>query len=727
MKVGWTRQLLQLIGRAFDIRHPARTREEQFPSVVDDSVTPDTLVVESISRWSIERVGLRAGWYMLEIEHSQASIGCILSLEYNYGCQERLLLTSKPICKRIVRLQGKVSRYTLSIDQSDCTLQRVSLVGLSQKFAVSRMRKTLESRGGVEIDSAIDANRLYSRYDALICSTFSRQAYQKDTWNNGQGNQRLTVFRNALSNSLLILHRAPDDLSESVDPSVDSAIEFAQGLGWQVAWHPYSNVDSSGKHTDVRVFHLLIDNAAEYRIDVFHQMMSSIDEQTVLIYADHDHVDDSGHYFDPVLKPEWNPDLLLSANYIQLPWMIRESWLLHLNENSNTFGNNSEQLLLSAALGMKGRTPTGDGSFDADIESHFSKIQAGVEALSRHHVKRIPIVLASVKKDKNQQRVLPILTAKTWQQRVQLAISKAGYVANVTQDIKNGICRISRPLPTVAPMVDIIIPTRDKKDVLEACIDSVIERTDYPNYRILVVDNDSKETDTENYYSRMLKDKRIRLLRYVGSFNYSAINNYAVAESDAPILVLLNNDTEVISRCWLDELVGHAVRKDIGCVGAKLYYSNGRVQHGGVIVGITGVAGHAHRYSDRYAKGYCNRLVSTQNMSAVTGACLAIKRKTFMEAGGLDQECLGVAWNDVDLCLKVQQLGYRNLWTPYAELFHHEGLSRGADDTREKIERVDSERRVMIDRWKLDTYSDPAYHPSLTRHSENFVLNNASL
>ena len=212
------------------------------------------------------------------------------------------------------------------------------------------------------------------------------------------------------------------------------------------------------------------------------------------------------------------------------------------------------------------------------------------------------------------------------------------------------------------------------------------------------------------------------LHRHPGVFNYSAINNAAVKKTHGDIILLLNNDTEVINEDWLDEMVRQAIRPGTGCVGAKLYYSNGMIQHGGVITGITGVAGHAHRFQSGDSDGYCGRLKLSQNFSAVTAACLAVRRETYKQVGGLDELELGVAWNDVDFCLRVKRAGFNNLWTPYAELFHHEGLSRGADDTKDKVARARSEYAVMQRRWHLDQCVDPAYHPDLTRDHEDFSL-----
>jgi GT2 family glycosyltransferase len=193
---------------------------------------------------------------------------------------------------------------------------------------------------------------------------------------------------------------------------------------------------------------------------------------------------------------------------------------------------------------------------------------------------------------------------------------------------------------------------------------------------------------------------RVKVLRFSGDFNYSAINNLAVKKSQGNILGLINNDTEVITPEWLSEMVSHAIRPDIGCVGAKLYYPNDTIQHGGIILGMGGVAGHFHKDFPRGHSGYFGRLITTQNLSAVTAACLLVRKSVYNQVGGLNEKDLKVAFNDVDLCLKVYERGYRNLWTPYAELYHHESMTRGQEDTPEKQLRFQYESAYMRKVWE---------------------------
>jgi GT2 family glycosyltransferase len=265
-------------------------------------------------------------------------------------------------------------------------------------------------------------------------------------------------------------------------------------------------------------------------------------------------------------------------------------------------------------------------------------------------------------------------------------------------------------------------------------VESLLAKTTYPNFEILIVDNDSDEPETLAYLStfassapspiapRPSPGQRVRVVHFPGEFNYSALNNFGVAQTDAPVVGLLNNDLEVIHGDWLDEMVSHALRPEIGCVGAKLYYPDDKIQHAGVILGIGGVAAHAWQTHPRGAAGQAHRNLLQQNLSAVTAACLVMRREVYEQVGGLNADQLKVAFNDVDFCLKVRAAGYRNLWTPYAELYHHESASRGKEDTLEKRDRFRSEVEYMRTTWGELLDRDPAYNPNLTLTINDFTL-----
>ncbi len=686
-------------------------------SAQGETVRYNAAPVDQLTRWELNRFRLVAGWYMLEIEHSLASIGCVLTLANESGLQEHLLLTSKPVCKRIIRLEHTLQSCSLTIDQPDCSLERVSLTGLTPGFAMSRIRQRLEHRGCINKLDSLDASALYADYRRHVHEAIFPTSYAPDSEDTSPASAERDGAVEERSNCLLLLIR--EEAQQATDDSVLVAVSYARQAGWQIAWQPDIGSDSpdSDHYKARRVFRMPIPTGYRCRPELFHQMLQAADDDSVLVYADHDHVSADGERSDPVLKPAWNPELLLNRNYIGFPWMASDDWFRRAEFPAATRRRQHDRVLLAASLGVNDVGNSVKDQSDQVLQDR--SVHQVIQPLCDQQVTRVPRVLAT--------RLLPdgmnaCIDDDGWQQSIADALSRAGSKASVQKGLGEGVSHVIWPLPASPPAVDIIIPTRDKVEILRTCIESVLGKTTYPNYRILLVDNDSEEPGTESYYRSLAGDSRIELLRFAGPFNYSAINNHAVAQGNSPLLVLLNNDTEVISENWLEEMVRQAMRPEIGCVGAKLHYTNGRIQHGGVIVGINGVAGHAHRYSPGHAAGYCQRLICSQNLTAVTAACLAVRRATFEQVGGLDQQQLGIAWNDVDLCLKVQGEGYRNLWTPYARLFHHEGLSRGADNTRSQIRRVGQERQVMMQRWALQGFDDPAYHPLLARDNESFCL-----
>jgi GT2 family glycosyltransferase len=271
------------------------------------------------------------------------------------------------------------------------------------------------------------------------------------------------------------------------------------------------------------------------------------------------------------------------------------------------------------------------------------------------------------------------------------------------------------------PRVSLIIPTRDAADVLQTCIRSIKSRTRYPDYEILIIDNGSVEEKTKQLFAELSKDASIRILPRPGPFNFSTLNNSAAREATGAIIGLINNDIEVTHEDWLADMVALAVQPEVGCVGAKLVYPDGRIQHAGVVIGLGGVAGHVHRFAPCDEPGYVNRLRYVNDVSAVTAACLIIRKEVFDAVNGLDEE-LTVAFNDVDFCLRVRAAGYLNLWTPFAELIHHESVSRGRDLTPTKARRFASEYAMMQRRWGAALLSDPYYSPHLTYDREDSSL-----
>ncbi len=441
-----------------------------------------------------------------------------------------------------------------------------------------------------------------------------------------------------------------------------------------------------------------------------------------LIYTDEDKIDENGHRYDHYFKPDWNPDLFNVQNYISHLGVYRT-------------------LLVREVGGFRVGY---EGSQDWDLAMRV------VERTAPERIRHIPKILYHWRSVPGSTALL--IGAKSYavtaaEKVITEHFARTGVTATLSPT-KGSYWRVHYPIPQPAPLVSLIIPTRNRLNVLRPCIESIVAHTTYPNYEIVIVDNDSDDPDTLTYLrelaARTVAEGRtepgtdsastslaplapsappagVRILRYPGEFNFSAINNFAVAHTDAPVVGLLNNDLEVIHGDWLDEMVGQALRPNIGCVGAKLYYPNDRIQHAGVILGIGGVAAHAWQSHPRGSAGQSHRNLLQQNLSAVTAACLLIRREIYEEVGGLEAESLKIAFNDVDFCLKVRAAGYRNLWTPYAELYHHESASRGAEDTLEKRDRFRSEVDHMTEKWGDALLNDPAYNPNLTLTVNDFT------
>lgn len=411
-----------------------------------------------------------------------------------------------------------------------------------------------------------------------------------------------------------------------------------------------------------------------------------------LVYSDEDKINEDGHRFDPYFKPDWNPDLLRSQNYISHLGVYRAD-------------------LVRAGGGFR---PGFEGSQDWDLALRIT------ERLADNQIRHVPHVLyhwrttvGSTALGHSEKGYVLEASKKTLSEHL-VRMNLAAEVMMAT----GSHFRVRYRLPSQPPSVTIIIPTRNQVNLLRQCISSVRERTEYGNLDILVVDNESDDPETLDYLSTISAEAGVTVLPYPYPFNFSAINNFAVRYARGEIVALINNDVEVDNPDWLEELVSHAVRPRIGAVGALLFYPDGTIQHGGTVLGMGGVAGHAYHRYPRGTLGYFSRAALIQNLSAVTAACLAIRKSVYQEVGGMDERNLPVAFNDIDFCLRVQAAGYRNLWTPFASLFHYESATRGRDDLPETKLRFLREKNYMLGRWGALLQHDPTYNPNLSlQHS----------
>lgn len=421
--------------------------------------------------------------------------------------------------------------------------------------------------------------------------------------------------------------------------------------------------------------------------------------EATLIYSDEDKIGVKNERRDPYFKPDWNYDLLLSQNYVCHLGVYRTDLLREIGGFREGF----------------------EGAQDYDLVLRFSEriVPAQICHIPRvlYHWRAIPGSTANLKQE---------IAAKPYAldaaiRALQEHLERRGIPAEVIEDaVLRGSYRVSYALPAEHPLVSLIILTRNGLKLLRQCVESVVAKTTYKPYEILIVDNGSDDPETLAYMAELQERKVARILRDDSPFNFSALNNRAVREAKGSVLALLNNDIEVISPDWLGEMVSHALRPDVGAVGARLWYPDDTLQHGGVIL-VGGVAGHAHKHLALGRVGYCRRAALIQNFSAVTAACLVLRKDVYEEVHGLD-ESLQVAFNDVDFCLRIRAAGYRNLWTPYAELYHHESATRGYEDTPEKKARFEGEIRTMRARWAELLDNDPAYNPNLAFYREDFTL-----
>ena len=409
-------------------------------------------------------------------------------------------------------------------------------------------------------------------------------------------------------------------------------------------------------------------------------------ENSQIIYTDADVLDTQRQRTEPDFKPDWNLDLHLSRNLIGCCGVYRTALVQQVG---------GYQVGMAEAM-----------DFDLSLRC--------LEHVTADQIVHLPYVLFH-----GAPAVTTSHAASSVGVQALNAYFSREHIAASAENIVHGY-RIHYALPRVLPLVSLIIPTRNGLALLRRCIDSILHKTSYAHFEIIIVDNGSDDPATLAYFKDLAKTPQIQILRIDAPFNYSALNNAAVKVAKGELIGLVNNDIEVISPDWLDELVSHALRPGVGAVGARLWFPDDTLQHGGVVLGLGGVAGHIHMGIGRDQLGHQGRAALTQNLSAVTAACLVVKKSIFEAVGGLNEQDLAVAFNDVDFCLRVREAGYRNVWTPFAELYHYESASRGYEDTPEKQQRFSKEVAYMHQRWGKLLQTDPAYNPNLSLSGEDF-------
>lgn len=406
------------------------------------------------------------------------------------------------------------------------------------------------------------------------------------------------------------------------------------------------------------------------------------------IYSDEDLISESNHRFNPVFKPEFDSERLMAMNYICHLSVYKRDRLLKIG-------------------GFRSGV---DGAQDWDLVLRYTK------DLEPYTIRRIPEILYHWRV--HSTSTASGIAAKPYVVEAQKKVVR-DFLGDCKVDYDYAHQMVKVTYPPIDPKVSIIILTKDKLKLLKTCIDGIFYKTDYKNLEILIIDNGSVEENTLNYL-KSIKNEKIKIIRDDSEFNFAKLNNKAVSHSTGKYLLFMNNDIEVLEKNWLNEMVSVAARSKVGAVGAKLLFPNRTIQHTGVIYGIANVAGHGHKGDSESAPGYLCWNVIRHQVSAVTGACLLVKKALFLEVGGFDDVNLKIAFNDVDFCLKLLERGYKNIFTPFAKLIHHESLSRGYENTPFKFKRFENEKNFLNNKWKAKYPEDPFYSPNLSFENEDF-------
>jgi GT2 family glycosyltransferase len=660
---------------------------------------------------------VRPGWYMIELKLTSKSPSGTIKLCYDddkFGATKTIELEykSNKLIKRLHFFEKKTNNlyFLLDKESTEFHFEHLRLARVLRWFAIDRMLKKIQTKhpefSGRSLrdikkslkNKALERGKIFGdiikgHYDELFQINEPVSSYQQ--WvQKVELPERLVLKSKAAASDFKLR-----PLISLVVPTYNTPIVYLRRCiesvidqsyaNWELCIADDASTDKEVKQTlknyasqDTRVklklrnvnghissasnsalelaqgdFCAFLDHDDELAPDALYHVVKTINEKPAakIIYSDEDKIDAEGYRYDPHFKPDWNPDLLYSQNYIS-----------HLCVYNS-------QLIKNVSGFRKGY----EGSQDHDL------LLRCVDLVKPDQIVHIPKVLyhwRSVNGSTALAATEKNYTTKAGLKALEDYFGSKNTAAKVMVGMLPNTYKIDYAIPEPHPKVSLIIPTRNQYRILSKCLDSILEKTRYPNFEILIINNKTTDSESLDYFRVIKQHPKIRIIDYDNPFNFSSINNFAIKHASGTIVGLLNNDIEVISPDWLCEMLKQVCRPEIGCVGAKLYYPDGKIQHAGVILGIGGVAGHSHKYFNRDEHGYFSRLKIIQNISAVTAACLLVRKEVYQEVCGLNER-LTVAFNDVDFCLKVREAGYRNLWTPYAELYHHESISRGHEDT----------------------------------------------
>lgn len=436
-----------------------------------------------------------------------------------------------------------------------------------------------------------------------------------------------------------------------------------------------------------------LDDDDELSIDALFEIVKLLNNNphADLIYSDEDKLNSEAKRVEPFFKPDWSPDLLLSYNYICHFSVYRKKIINEIEGFRSGFEGSQDYDLL-----LRFTEKTDEIFHVPKILYHWRKLEGSTASTHKEKIAHVENSIKAIQDAMNRRRIEGVV--------------EKGINFNQFESY-----RVRRKLGNT-PLVSIIIPTKDMVSFLQKNLKSIEEKTEYNNYEIIIIDNQSINKETHAFFSAVSKKDNINVIKYKDEYNFSKINNFAVSQAKGIHILFLNNDTEVISPGWMTSMLEHSMREEVGAVGAKLVYPDNTIQHAGTILGLGGVAAHSHKNFPVNSNGYFGSLNTIRDYSAVTAACMMTRKEVFEEVGGFNEKNLPVAFNDVDLCLRMREKGYLIVYTPYAVLYHYESKSRGYDLNPNEI-------LFMKNKWNKILPSDPYYNPNLTLDSEDFRIN----
>lgn len=694
----------------------------------------------SYSQKDISFMKLNSGFYMLEVRIIQGGHPSGI-FEFFKGSESKgtvcVPLSPNKLSKRIVLVQSDIDRVVLlTPDGNQDVLLEVRAVPLFEWRAKKLILKKLEARDGDSTLSGLNLQQLYQRYDQFFTNNAGESGYPlwvKDSepklWIESvvKSDIRFSIVTPVYNATQAWLQRVVrsviaqsyqhwelilvDDCSTSEETA--TALTFIESLDRRirvVRRTKNGNISAATNDGIERAsgdFITFLDHDDSLAPQALNEVAAVLSDHPdlKLVYSDEDLVAENDVRVIPHFKSDWNPDLLLSHNYITHLAVYRRDFIESLGGCRISF----------------------EGAQDFDL---VLRATAKLSSEEIHHIPKVLYHWYMVEGSTAMSSGAKNYALNSGLKAIIEHVESIDALASVETTERDHFFRTRWSTPAPGFTTSVIIPTRDGMDILKTCIDSLLATADCGNLEIVIVDNGSVEQATLGYFKELksasLNDMAgnpvaVKVAHDDGDFNFSRLMNLGAEFASGEFLLLLNNDTEFIERGWLRELVSQANRKDIGCVGAKLLYPDRTIQHAGVILGLGGYAAHSHRGFSGASAGYFCRADVVQNLSAVTAACLMVRREVYEQVGGFDID-FAVAYNDVDFCLRVMTNGYRNLYTPYASLIHHESKTRGEDVTPARVKRFDGEKALLLERWFDLIQNDPFYNQNLTKSKEDFSI-----